>query len=73
MDEGPELRTLQSRLVAAALADRRRIERALHDGAQQDLIAISVDVMLSLSYESDATYREAVTAVGRFRSARARP
>jgi hypothetical protein len=38
-----------------------------------DLIAISVDVMLSLSYESDATYREAVTAVGRFRSARARP
>jgi signal transduction histidine kinase len=46
VDEGPELRTLQSRLVAAALADRRRIERALHDGAQQDLIAISVRLQL---------------------------
>jgi signal transduction histidine kinase len=46
VDEGPELRTLASRLVLAALADRRRIERALHDDAQQDLIAISVRLQL---------------------------
>jgi signal transduction histidine kinase len=33
-------------LRPAALEDRRRIERALHDGAQQDLIAISVRLQL---------------------------
>jgi signal transduction histidine kinase len=37
---------LHSRLVISALDDRRRIERALHDGVQQDLIAISVRLQL---------------------------
>ena len=34
----------RKRLVEAADADRREIERALHDGVQQDLVALAVDV-----------------------------
>jgi signal transduction histidine kinase len=36
-----------ARLVAAADAERRTIERALHDGVQQDLVAVSVRVQLA--------------------------
>ena len=46
MEEASELYALRSRLVTSALAERRRIERALHDGVQQDLIAISVRLQL---------------------------
>ena len=38
--------TLQARLVAAAHADRRQFERDLHDGVQQDLIALVVNLQL---------------------------
>ena len=37
-----ELRASRSRLVAAGDAERRRIERALHDGAQQHLTGIAI-------------------------------
>jgi signal transduction histidine kinase len=36
-----------ARLVALADAERRTIERALHDGIQQDLVALSVRVQLA--------------------------
>jgi signal transduction histidine kinase len=35
-----EVRTSRARIVTAANAERRRIERDLHDGAQQRLVAI---------------------------------
>jgi signal transduction histidine kinase len=41
----PELaaaRSTQARMVEAALAERRRLERDLHDGAQQRLVALSL-------------------------------
>jgi signal transduction histidine kinase len=41
-----ELQILRARLLTYALEERRRIERALHDGVQQDLIAISVQLQL---------------------------
>jgi signal transduction histidine kinase len=41
-----ELQASRGRLVAAADAERRRIERNLHDGAQQHLVALSVKVRL---------------------------
>lgn len=44
--DADELLALRSRPVKSALAERRRIERALHDSAQQDLIAISVRLQL---------------------------
>jgi signal transduction histidine kinase len=37
-----ELQASRARIVAAADAERRRIERDLHDGAQQYLVAIAV-------------------------------
>jgi signal transduction histidine kinase len=46
MSETDEIRASRARLAAAASADRRRFERALHDGVQQDLIAISVRLQL---------------------------
>jgi len=42
-----ELRASRSRLVAAADAERRRIERDLHDGAQQHLVALAVNLRLA--------------------------
>jgi signal transduction histidine kinase len=36
--------SLERRLVLAADADRRRIERELHDGAQQDLVGLAVNL-----------------------------
>lgn len=44
--EAEELRASRARLAASAGADRRRFERALHDGVQQDLIAVSVRLQL---------------------------
>ena len=51
-----ELGALRARLVAAADNERRTIERSLHDGVQQDLIAFSVRLQL--------VRRLAVTDVG---------
>jgi len=39
-----EVRASRKRLVEAAHSDRRAIERALHDGVQQHLVAIAVDL-----------------------------
>jgi signal transduction histidine kinase len=42
-----ELRASRARVVAAADAERRRIERDLHDGAQQHLISLAVKLLLA--------------------------
>jgi signal transduction histidine kinase len=42
-----ELRPLLARVVAAADDERRRIERELHDGAQQHLVALTVNAQLA--------------------------
>jgi signal transduction histidine kinase len=42
-----ELRASRARVVAAADAERRRIERDLHDGAQQHLVALAVNLRLA--------------------------
>ena len=46
MEDASELQMLRSRLVTSAVEERRRLERALHDGVQQDLIGISVRLQL---------------------------
>jgi signal transduction histidine kinase len=46
VDDPAEVQMLRSRLVTAAVDERRRVERALHDGVQQDLIGISVRLQL---------------------------
>jgi signal transduction histidine kinase len=42
-----ELRASRQRLVAAQDEERRKIERDLHDGAQQQLVALSVQLKLA--------------------------
>jgi signal transduction histidine kinase len=50
------LQASRARIVAAADAERRRIERNLHDGAQQYLVALAVKVGLARSMVgTDAT------------------
>jgi signal transduction histidine kinase len=50
-----ELRSSRRRLVAAQDEERRKIERNLHDGAQQQLVALAVQLKLARSIlERDA-------------------
>ena len=44
-----ELRAAQARTLAAADAERRRIERDIHDGAQQQIVAVRVKLSLAES------------------------
>jgi signal transduction histidine kinase len=64
MGDCEELRVSRARIAAAVIADRRRFERALHDGIQQDLIALSAGLQLILERidEAGAT-REGVEAL----------
>ena len=55
-----DLRGSRSRLLAAAQDERRRLERDLHDGAQQRLIALSLELGLlqgALNGDPDARRR----------------
>ncbi len=45
--EVDELRASRRRIVLAGDADRHRIERALHEGVQQDLVALAVNLQLA--------------------------
>ena len=48
-----DLRDARARIIAAADAERRRIERDLHDGAQQRLVALSLTLGMAESRLSD--------------------
>jgi len=53
--QAEELRASRARIVAASDAARRQIERNLHDGAQQHLVALAVNLRLARQIaESDA-------------------
>ena len=58
-----ELDESRRRVVLAADVERRRIERDLHDGAQQRLVAIGVWLRLLQDQVQDPEVREAVTSV----------
>jgi signal transduction histidine kinase len=49
-----ELTELRGRIVAAGDAERRRLERDLHDGAQQRLLALGFDLRVATA-EAEAT------------------
>ena len=53
------VRASRARIVAAALAERRRLERDLHDGAQQHLLGLAARLSAAMSRTSDP---EATTA-----------
>jgi signal transduction histidine kinase len=72
------LRDTQARSVDIAMADRRQIERDLHDGAQQRLLALGMDLSMALEkFETDPdaarelvddAHREAQRAVAELRN-----
>ncbi|MDQ3875759.1 MAG: GAF domain-containing sensor histidine kinase, partial [Actinomycetota bacterium] len=54
--QAEELRASRARIVVAGDAERRRIERDLHDGAQQYLVGLAVQLRLARELaDSDAT------------------
>ena len=63
--QAEELRASRARIVATADAERRRIERNLHDGAQQHLVALAVNLRLTrdLVAEDPATASEMLEAL----------
>jgi signal transduction histidine kinase len=52
-----ELRASRQRIVAAQDAERRRLERDIHDGAQQHLVAIAVNARLARQVLDSAPVR----------------
>ena len=52
-DSRAELTASRARVVAAGDASRRRIERDLHDGVQQRLVALQLDLRLAESMVTD--------------------
>ena len=58
-----ELRASRARIVAASDAERRRVERNIHDGAQQRLVALALELqMLEESARSSGSEELATAA-----------
>ena len=51
--QADELRRSRARIVASGDAERRRVERNLHDGAQQHLVAMAVNLRLARDIIAD--------------------
>jgi signal transduction histidine kinase len=51
--QADELRESRARIVASGDAERRRVERDLHDGAQQHLVALAVNLRLATDIIAD--------------------
>jgi signal transduction histidine kinase len=61
-----DLRDARTRIIEAADAERRRIERDLHDGAQQRLVALSINLRMAekRAAEGDPAAAELVRSAG---------
>jgi PAS domain S-box-containing protein len=59
-----QLAASRARIVAAGDAERRRLERNLHDGAQQRLIATSLNVRLAARRAQDPELRALLDGAG---------
>jgi signal transduction histidine kinase len=63
MERMAELRASRKRIVEAADSERRRLERNIHDGAQQQLVALSVMARLAeTTVDSDKDSARAMVA-----------
>jgi signal transduction histidine kinase len=65
--EVSDLRDARSRIIAAADAERRRIERDLHDGAQQRLVALALTLRMAeqRAVDGDPDAAELVRSAGK--------
>ena len=59
--QADELRKSRARIVAAADNERRRIERDLHDGAQQLLVALAINISLARDLVESSPHDAIVT------------
>ena len=64
-----EVRASQQRVVATSDAERRRIERDLHDGAQQRLVSVAFHLRVALAGADPATGVQLTSADARVRDA----
>jgi signal transduction histidine kinase len=64
-----EVQASQRRIVAASDAERRRIERDLHDGAQQRLVSVAFHLRVALAGTDPATSLQVTRAEARVRDA----
>ena len=53
-----DLRASRQRLVAAQDEERRRLERNIHDGAQQDLVAMAIKIRLTATTVNEEPAKE---------------
>jgi signal transduction histidine kinase len=58
-----ELRASRARIVTAADAERKRIERNIHDGAQQQLVGLALKLRLLEDRVDDADLRSSMAAL----------
>ncbi|MFP5319883.1 MAG: sensor histidine kinase [Acidimicrobiia bacterium] len=65
--QAEELRASRARIVASADAARRQIERNLHDGAQQHLVALAVNLRLArqIAERDPATSNQMLEQLGK--------
>ncbi len=56
-DRAAQLAASRTRLITAADEERRRLERDLHDGAQQHLVALAVLLQLARTADKDRSER----------------
>jgi signal transduction histidine kinase len=68
VDELEELHTTRERLASLLISERRRLERALHDGVQQDLTALAVELQLATGGRLDELRRDVHAALDRVRA-----
>jgi signal transduction histidine kinase len=64
LDSVDELRASQRRLVRAASAERRKIERDLHDGVQQKLVALRIQLGLALDGADESELAGTLAGLG---------
>jgi signal transduction histidine kinase len=58
-----QVRASRARILEAGLAERRRIERDLHDGVQQHLLGLAAQLTVAISGTADEATRGALTQV----------
>ncbi len=59
-----DLKSSRVRLVASQDAERRRLERNLHDGAQQSLVSVALLTRMAAARASDADVKRSLTEAG---------
>jgi signal transduction histidine kinase len=58
-DKLEQVRASRARIVEAALAERRRLERDLHDGVQQHLLGLAAQLTAAMTHTSDPAANQA--------------